>query len=82
MNNKIKLTMSLKDEYGRKYKLKRKYDSEQEEDYGTIYWHLEQFKDFLHSIGFDDAITDYLIYLEHGESVEYEGQTVLHRAKM
>ena len=80
--DKSKLSFSAEDEYGRKLKLKREVIISEEEDYGTIPWFLDQFKDFLHAYGFTSDQTEYLIYLERGERVEYEGQTVLHRQKM
>ena len=80
--NKTKLTISYTDEFCKKLKLKREYNIDEESDYGTIPWFLDQFKDFLHAYGFSNLQTDYLIYLERGERVEYEGQTVLHRPKM
>ena len=42
---------------------------EEPEDFETIFWHLEEFKQFLKAMGFLESQTDRIVYLEDGEKV-------------
>ena len=43
--------------------------NEEPEDFGTIFWLMEEFKYFLKAVGFSEFMTDRIMYLEEGEKV-------------
>ena len=46
-------------------------------DFETIFWFVEEFKQFLKAMGFADSLTDRIIFLENGEKVVGENGEVL-----
>lgn len=43
--------------------------NEEPESYETIWWFLEEFKNFLKAMGFTDHLTDRIVFLDDGEKV-------------
>ena len=51
--------------------------NEEPEDFGTIYWFMEEFKYFLKAMSFSEHLTDRIIFLEDGEKVIDKDGSVL-----
>ena len=48
------------------------------EDFGTIYWLLEEFKYFLKAMSFPQEMTDRILFLDDGEKViDVNGEVIV-----
>lgn len=75
----IKLLFSFTDDMGDTTTLEKTY-SPDNDDIGTIWWLLDEFKCFLHAHGFLKVSTDHIVYLEEGEKVVTKnGELVIER---
>jgi hypothetical protein len=71
MDNKAaKLLFSFTDDRGETTTLEKTFNVDSyEDDFGTIYWLLDEFKYFLQAVSFPSSLTDRLVYLEPNEDI-------------
>jgi hypothetical protein len=71
MDNKAaKLLFSFTDDRGETTTLEKTFNVDSyEDDFGTVYWLLDEFKYFLQAVSFPSSLTDRLVYLEPNEEV-------------
>ena len=75
-DGKIRLTFSFTDEYNETTTLDRTYNDCS--DIGKLDWLLDEFKYFLRAYGFNESMTNNIVYIEKGEAVIDENGEVIY----
>ena len=79
MNKEIvgRISFSFTDDNGETTSLQKTF-TEDGEEIGRIDWLLDEFKYFLQAMGFSEAMTDKIVYLEKGEKVvDVDGEVLI-----